>query len=215
MKQELKHTINEKGWAEIEDINSEDQLLSMALDLGTIVNHPNGEKISNVIPREKKDSLMGTFSNIFGFDSFPMHTDTAFWSTPAKYVILSAQDIYKAKTLIIHIKEIWEQLSEKEKSYAQQSIYLIKTIHGQHYSSFLFKVSGIEAFRHDPCTMIPFNNSAKELQKRLDNIIPSIIPYEVNWSGKKALIFDNWHTLHGRTSVDKNENRVIKRIYIN
>lgn len=212
---DYKHKISSKGWIEIENIHSNSELLSIATSLGHISPHPNGEKIASISPKPKSQSIAGTLSNRFGFGTFPMHTDTAFWPKPARYVLLSSTEPSNTKTLIFHIDNIWNQLSKYDTSLAKRAIFIVKTIHGQHYTSLEFKENGQMGFRYDPCTMFPCNTSAKKFQIIFENIIESIQPVEIDWSGNKALIFDNWCTLHARTSSKKNEMRILKRIYIN
>lgn len=207
--------INENGWAEVENIHSEIDLLNLAEKLGTIIKHPNDEKISYLTPKKKAIAVKGTFSNQFGFDRFPLHTDTAFWAIPARYVILNSVEVSNSNTQIVQFSEVWNQLSEVDKSYSRKAVFIIKTIHNQHYSSLIFRDNGIDGFRFDPCTMIPFNESAKKIYKILEGIINNVEVNEVQWTGNKALIFDNWKTLHGRSFINEKEQRIIRRIYLN
>lgn len=215
MKQKLKDIIDKKGWVEIADIHSDYQLMEIANKLGEIITHPNGEMISNISPKAKDTSMKGTFSNRFGFEEFPLHTDTAFWSTPVRFVLLSSENVSQTKTFILHKNQIWERLNESEKLTAKQAIYIVKTIHGQHYASLVFNDSGNSGLRYDPCTMIPVNKAAKEIHRKLNETLKDLSPYEIDWSGNKAIIFDNWSTLHGRSNANSKENRILKRIYIN
>lgn len=211
----IRNIISENGWTEVENILSENDLLDLAEKLGTVIKHPNGEKISYLTPKEKTRSVKGSLSNKFGFASFPLHTDTAFWSVPARYMILNSVETSSSNTQIVHFDEVWNQLSDKDKSHARKAVYIIKTIHGQHYASFIFRDKGIEGFRFDPCTMIPFNESAKALHNNLEGIINNVTVKEVQWTGNKALVLDNWKTLHGRSFINDVEQRIIRRIYIN
>ncbi|MEZ5029765.1 MAG: TauD/TfdA family dioxygenase [Saprospiraceae bacterium] len=215
MKQNLKDIIDKQGWIEITDIHSDNKLLDIANQLGEVIAHPNGEVISNISPKAKEASMNGTFSNRFGFEEFPLHTDTAFWSKPVRFVLLSSENVSQTKTLILHKNKIWERLNESDQVTAKQAVYIVKTIHGQHYASLLFNDSGNSGLRYDPCTMYPVNKAAKEIHQKINEILKDLSPYEIEWSGNKVIIFDNWSTLHGRSNANSKENRILKRIYIN
>lgn len=211
----LKEKVIDQGWFEIENILSNDDLLNLAMKLGEIMKHPNGELIAELQPKSKEKAVKDTLSHRHEYGSFPLHTDTAFWSKPARFVILSSKQLSTCSTVIIHQDDIWKRLNSEERKNAEKAIYVIKTPQGQHYCSLLFQEDGVKGFRYDPTTMIPVNKSAKLFQKMLDSIIPSIEPTQINWTGNKAVVFDNWRTLHGRNNADKTELRTIKRIYLN
>lgn len=207
--------ILQHGWVEIENISTEKTLTELASVVGNILVHPNGENIATLNPSQGQKSIKGTFSNTFGLQKFPLHTDTAFWSTPTRFVMLCSFKPSLCNTEIIHIDEIWQNLNSDDKSHAKKAVYMIKTIHGQHYSSVLFQNNGVEGFKYDPCSMFPINNSAKIFDKKLKSILNELKPMEINWTGNKVLIFDNWKTLHGRGEAKIENYREIKRIYLN
>lgn len=98
---------------------------------------------------------------------------------------------------------------------AHRAIYKIRTSEGSFFTSLIFRELGNQGIRYDPTCMIPANNSAKEIEKKLQEVFEMAKPDYVKWTGENVLIIDNWKTLHGRTNVNQEPNRVLKRIYIN
>jgi len=214
MNQKIIELINKQGWIELKNITSDEELITLAQSIGQIIKHPNGELIGSLKPKSGKDSIKGTFSNQYGYNSFPLHTDTAFWGKPARYILLSSKEISNCSTLIVSSSDIWENISDDDMKFAKQAIYLIKTIHGQFYSSLIFRENNIEGLRYDSTCMRPFNQSGKKIQESLELILSNIQPKKIDWTGNKTIIIDNWKILHGRTPIINNKNRELKRIYI-
>ncbi len=200
-------------WSEFENISSEVELLSLAAKIGEIVLHPNGQKIDNLTPNYGGNRIKGTFSNRFGLKEFPFHSDTAFWSIPARYLILSSFAKNDTSTFLVDNQIIFNQMSRVDLKNAANSIYLIKTIHGQIYSSVMFKKNGVTGFKYDPCCMVPINNSAILFQEKLEEVLLDVPRNNINWTGNKAVIIDNWKTLHGRGNIGGDLNRKLILLY--
>lgn len=207
--------LQKKGWLEIDDIESENDLISLASRLGNIIPHPNGETIFCLEPSDGKNSVKGTFSNVFGYSEFPLHTDTAFWEIPARHVILAMIDKSDCETHIINTSDVLSELDQEYLKYAKGSIYMIDTIEGKKYSSLYFRHESQVGFKYDPMCMIPFNSNAKIFHTKFTKILEKIEPESISWTGGKAIIMDNWATLHGRGTISLLEkNRKLLRIYI-
>ena len=206
--------LKEKGWTEIENISSDEDLIKIAKGLGQLTNHPNGQLIGKLKPKDGSNSIKGTFSNQYGYDAFPLHTDTAFWPKPVRYVLLGSKDKSICNSFIVSVSDIWKQMTEDDKKEARQAIYLIKTIHGKFYSSLLFRDSITEGLKYDPSCMQPLNKSAKKFQPKLEKALSEVNPKEIQWTGNKVVVIDNWRTLHGRRAAKADLKRELKRIYI-
>ena len=201
------------GFAIIEEIHSQDDLISLAKSIGKIMPHPNGKNVSILNSSNGENSLQGTFSHTYGLASFPFHTDTAFWALPARYVVMGMFTASTCTTNYVSINEIADCISGDLLTKAQKSLYLLKTIDGAKYTSAAFKNNDIWGIRFDPNIMTPVNKQAKKFHHELTEAIKNVGYKKINWTGNKAVVFDNWNYLHGRSAAN-GESRELHRIYL-
>ncbi|MCE7058156.1 TauD/TfdA family dioxygenase [Algoriphagus sp. AGSA1] len=201
-----------KGWTEVEGVTSDSDLLKIAGNIGQIRPHANNEIIFSLKPSNGANKLKETLSNKFGFNDFPLHTDTAFWTKPVRFILLSSYKSSKSPTIISSFDSIFRHLSLNDFKSAERAIFKVRTLHIQFYTSLIFKENGITGFKYDPNCMEPANYHGKRIVEIFNDISAETI--KVNWCGNKAVLIDNWKMLHGRNSVDPSENRELKRIYI-
>jgi len=202
------------GWFEIEDVTSKEYILEIATSLGSIRPHPNGEKLSILSPSHGEHSIKGTFSHRYGFSLFPLHTDTAFWSQPSRYIVIGMFMKSDSNTHLIQTSEVFSKLSTKSLNYAKSATYIIDTIEGKKYTSLLFSEFGENGFRFDPSCMKPINKAANYFHNEFCYLLENIKVNEIHWTGNKAVVIDNWKCLHGRGCVAEDEhNRELMRVY--
>jgi alpha-ketoglutarate-dependent taurine dioxygenase len=213
MTDQMLDKLESNGWLELENISSDHELIRISRTLGQIVLQGSDELIYKLNPNNGEKGIKGTFSNRFGYGYFPLHTDTAFWTIPVRYILLSATRISSCNTILTSASCLLDQLSVNERKEAERAIFKIKTIHSQFYSSLLFTENNIMGIKYDPTCMTPVNNCAKKFVKKMEEIKPNL--KEIKWSGNNAVIIDNWKALHGRGIASINETRELKRIYIN
>jgi len=203
------------GWVQIEGIESKNDLLSIAEILGTIKPHPNGDLIFCLTPSDGKTSVKGTFSNVFGYSDFPLHTDTAFWSIPARYLVLGMFNQSDCHTQVIRSSDVFNKLGSEISKLVKNSIYMINTLEGKKYASLYFKHKSQTGFKFDSNCMKPVNIAAKLFHSKMMGIFQNLEVTNISWSGNKAIILDNWVTLHGRETVPSTDiNRQLFRVYI-
>lgn len=210
-----KEILNKVGWLEFDGNSTNDELISLATSIGQIQRHPNGAEIFTLTAKDGLYSTKGTFSNKFGFGDFPLHTDTAFYIKPIRYMILSMNKPSEASTTLLSIKRLFEKLSPNDEYLASRAIYKVKTNEGSFYSSLFIENERNKSFRYDSTCMFPVNNAAKEFEIKLHEIFSQVELENINWNKPKTIIIDNWKVLHGRSRVKMDEHRELKRIYIN
>jgi len=204
----------ENGWIELEEVYSKDKLLSIARSLGNLHQHPNGEIIDTLYPTNGIKSFKGTFSNRFGYSSFPLHTDTAFWSRPSRYIVLGMLNQSNCTTYLINTKDIFKKLNKRARIAAKHSTYMINTFEGKKYTSVLFTYDKKIGFRYDPTCMVPINKDAKYFHNEFHDLLKDEKTQSIHWTGNKAVIIDNWILMHGRSKVSEHEHkRELIRIY--
>lgn len=176
-------------------------------------------KSSFIHPKSSTNDLKGkysTFSSIYGFDSFPLHTDTAFRKVPTRFLIMKSLHHSSTATVFFNFIDFYNNLSEKYKTYFNNAIFSIKSTDGSYYNS-LFLDKDKKFIRFDPLLMIPQNIAANHCLKILceqQNEKKNLL--KISWDGANILIIDNWKILHGREKVVELEYnfRKIKRIYV-
>lgn len=207
--------MDKKGVVEIESNSTDNELISIASAVGDIVEHPNGQTVFTLTPKTSKNTVKGTFSNRFGFNEFPIHTDTAFLPKPVRYVLFHTVGKSTCDTTLVNINQILDCLTSKELSLLERAVFVVKTNQTSFYASLFFGNNSKEGFRYDPTCMSPTNKSAKKIEPILQNVLAKIVPYNITWSGNKTVIIDNWKSLHGRSAIGNDTERQLKRIYIN
>jgi len=203
------------GFFEVNNISSSEDLSKLASSIGQIIPHPNGEKIYTLSPNTGEDAIKGTLSNRFGLSEFPLHSDTAFWSQPSRYIVMGMIKESSCDTQLISWNEIFSVLSPQAKNYAKNASYIIDTIDEKKYTSLFFSNNGERGLRFDPCCMKPANKAARKFHDEMLMIQQNLKPKKIIWSGKKAIVIDNWQYLHGRSIVSAHDKkRKLLRIYI-
>lgn len=206
--------LEEKGWVEINIKISDQELLCLAETFGEILPHPNGKIIDILVPKKAEQAIQNSFSHKFGFNSFPLHSDTAFWSIPARYVLLTSENISETATTITTFKQVIEKLNKQDLIDLEQAIYLVKTKNKTFFSKLKQKFGNQICYRYDSSTMKPLNKHALKIEERFNEIFELLNVTKINWNSNKIIIFDNWQTLHGRESIREDLDRKLKRIYI-
>jgi len=204
-----------KGYNSVENCTSLENFLAHARSLGEIIPHPNGELYDVVIANDGTNARNGSFSKNFGFQSFPLHTDTAFWAIPSRLLVMWSPNASSTSTTLLSWSKILEFLSEKEIKILNDSIFTMQTYEIAKYTAIKFIHSGVRGFRYDPNIMYPANKQSEEFVGIYREILRKVNMIDFNWSGSNALVIDNWSMLHGRNHIkDKNESRQIFRAYV-
>lgn len=203
------------GFLEIQSSSEDQELISIANQIGNIVDHPNRERVFTLKPKTKVGTVKGTFSNRFGHSEFPFHTDTAFILTPVRYLLFHNVEKSTCDTILISFQRIIDALTTKELENLERAIFLVKTNQISFYTSLLLKANDEIGIRYDQTCMFPSNKSAKFIEPIIQNILSACKPLSINWTGNKTVIIDNWKNLHGRKAIGTDTSRELKRIYIN
>lgn len=205
MSRELKSRISINGYVELFNIRSLEEAIAATSNLSDILTL-NGEVYQKLIPLDRNEAISRSFSSKYGYESFPLHTDTAFWITPARFVVFFMECISNTATNVLAIQDV-KRLIEFSRQY--NPIFTRKTTQGVIYSQPWTESYG-GRFVYDPCYMKPENKAAKYFMDLLDDL--SSNAQRICWSGEKVLILDNWHTLHGREKCDDMQ-RMLHRFY--
>jgi alpha-ketoglutarate-dependent taurine dioxygenase len=203
------------GWVEVDGIRSTEALLALAESIGKIIPHPDGNSLNLVKPKSYEKAIKGSFSNRYGYGDFPLHTDTAFWLQPARYIIMASLFESNVDTVVISLFQLLNMLSKNIKSLAKSAIFIVKTTETSYYTHINLGDELSDGIRFDPCCMFPANENARLLKEKIIEVSKNIETVKIRWSGNNAVIIDNWKALHGREAILKGfESRTLARIYV-
>jgi alpha-ketoglutarate-dependent taurine dioxygenase len=213
---EHREQLIQRGWATIVEAITEDDMLSVAWDLGQPTPSPTGELIKVLVPTLAADAPHQTLSSQYGTGSQPLHTDTAFWPVPVRYVVLSVRGDKRRATELLSFDDATSALGTSERSLVDRSVWRARPGVGNFYCSMRFQCDGTRGWRFDPITMVPINAAALTLQPALDHILRwHDQRMSISWTDISCIIIDNWRVLHARGAPPVNEgHRQLFRIYV-
>lgn len=204
-------SLHSTGWVAFGPESRQLPTLSLARALGEPIQSPSGELVRELVPKAPADANFGTFSYAYGKASFPLHTDTAFWPLPARYLVMRVTGDTRRPTLIAPIPL---PLSAATASNVQSSIWVVNGAR-PFYCSMQFRHHGNLGFRYDPMLMQPANESAAKVQPILSVLLAGLPCFALDWAAVGTVIVDNWRTLHGRGPEPLLEGkRVLERVYV-
>lgn len=195
----------------------EEELIAISKQIGIPVETRSGAKVvDHLSPKEEKDAHENSLSRNHGLNSFPLHTDTAYFKIPVRYILLYSINpgsgdrptyLYDAKNLFNHAKELRFELAN----------VLFKVINGRY--SFLTTIYNCDQSKHffrlDRDCMKATSSEGTELLTKINNLICPRDLYEVKWNIGDLLILDNWRFLHGRGDSKMIDNdRLLFRVSI-
>lgn len=205
MNYKLVTQLENEGYAELE-VQSVAELIVSTNFLGPLISEKH--EIETLEPRLKENVTSRSFSYHYGVGSFPLHTDTSFWILPARYIFFYSREKFDTSTTIL---SSIDTLTIFQDFYKENPIFASKKINGGVYETPWFGPDN-KYVKFDPCYMHAANSAANALAKALQERAHERIR-EITWSGNKALIVDNWRTLHGRSELKNVEARVLTRFY--
>ncbi|MDQ1109592.1 hypothetical protein QE424_002751 [Stenotrophomonas rhizophila] len=200
--------LRERGWIELEAFRTEEGMRRF----GESLSHLGVTSLERVLPRSKGSGRGHSFSHKHGLDRFPLHTDTTFWSEPARYILMQSDAGSSTPTLLFGKDQVAELLAQP---CAARAIFRSQRILGPVYSGVTGDSGGMPpwSIRFDPMHMTAANDAAKAFLKLVE--AGSDRTHQFCYTGTNSLLVDNWACLHGRGRVAAADvGRVLLRTYI-
>lgn len=200
--------LRECGWVELPLLESTECIMRLAESLA--VGEVTG--IQSLSPLHKGVGRGHSFSDAFGWERFPLHTDTSFWNEPARYVVMQSAVDSPTATLLLDRRKVEGLLMQPS---AARAIFRCRMKDGPIYSGLTQATKRMPswAIRYDPTHMVAANDAAKNFMALVDASL--IDAQEFHYSGENALLIDNWACLHGRGRVASSDrSRKLLRAYI-
>jgi len=204
-----------KGWTSVSGISSPERMIQLGKTLGTPVPSPNGELVKEIRITPAAEASPGSQSAIYNKGPFPLHTDTVFWPTPVRYVILRGYGDTRRPTTAMSFARLLQNHDKFFVKLSERSVWVAGPESKRFYCSLIFRHGDSIGWRYDADLMKPVNAAAKEVDRILRPMVKREDTDSVDWSENTAVIFSNWNALHGRGKEPENEgSRVIERLYV-
>jgi len=204
-----------RGWAIVEGIESSADLLELGMALGYPVPSPNGEMVKEIRITKEEKAMPGSQSALYGTGPFPLHTDTVFWPTPVRYVILRGYGDTRRPTTLMSFSEMLRRCGAGAAAMAANSIWTVREGSRRFFCSLKFRLGGLVGWRYDADLMSPANHAAIAIRQMFEPIAKGEVTDRIFWSGNTALVLSNWQVLHGRGPEPSDEGpRIVERLYV-
>lgn len=211
--------LQERGWLEVEEIHSPEQLLNLAEQLGQVVHQESRPVISALKPIPAEAAASATASHRYGTGEFPLHTDLAHWPTPARYLVMANLNVVsQTPTLLLDTKA--DRALEELRPLAKRAIWSISKARRAFACTIIFGQGKAEGLRWDENVMSPSNPAAEGLVNRLRSALrlsDRVNLPSIRWNHPgRALVVDNWRVLHARPAVPvADHTRTLHRVFVN
>jgi hypothetical protein len=181
--------------------------------LGTPVAGRGKAKIESISPRDQAGSRPSTLSRRFGYAALPLHSDTAHWTTPCRYVVLACAKPGRIETPTVLLDTKALTLTDDDRALAQSACFMVRNGRRSFYASIMNR--SLSLIRIDPGCMEPLDESAAVAMNIFSYEKCRHQTIEFHWKTGDVLIIDNWRLLHGRgNSTAADPDRHLVRIYV-
>jgi hypothetical protein len=208
--------IDEHGWASVPGIQDTSALIKLARSLGKPLRNGREQIVSELRVMPNAAARPFTLSSVFGTGSFPLHTDTAFWRVPARFLVMRANGDLRRSTTVCHIRALAALAGGELTEMMMKSIWTLRKAGGSRYCQMALSFRGrYLGYRYDGQCMAPANESARKVETYISAGVPTAAVHEIAWRSETAVVISNWQCLHGRGPEPPNEEqRILQRIYV-
>ena len=207
---------NETGYIFIPQYLPEESTLIVARRLGTILQFPGIEQIQILRPRLQAEAPPNIYSGNYGYNTFPLHTDLAHWCLPPRYLMLRCvSGVGDVATHLFDGKQLMTTFGEALlKRTLVQPRRPVK--HNRPLLRLLDERGGNAFLRWDSLFIQAATSTSAVTCQRIGKYLETVKPLEIVLINPgDTLLINNWHVLHGRSSVSPGgDSRKIERAYI-
>ncbi len=189
------------------------QIAAVAESLGEILPGRGRQRVEHIIPQNTASAFDGSLSQKYGLAPLPLHTDTAHWSVPCRYLVMACFSPGPEPTPTILLDSRAVALSESESAACVSAVFLIRNGRASFYSSILSKDRPF--IRFDRGCMVPLSSEGSDAEDVFGYNRNVSKIYRHDWCRGDVLVFDNWRMLHGR-GIDREtvQGRVLLRAMV-
>lgn len=80
------HEVRDVGYVHLAAYEPSKSTEEVVYSLGTPLSLGTGSLVHQLTPKPEERSTPNTYSGIFGYDQFPLHTDLAHWRLPPRFL---------------------------------------------------------------------------------------------------------------------------------
>lgn len=209
----IKQKLHQHGFVVFDADNTDDCLLELSNKIGKVVPGDKGDLVQTLMAQDKGGGSYGSFTYSVGYGAFPWHTDTAYWDSPVRYLMLTSEKPSTCATLARTFDSLAANI-EDFMYLAERSVFMLDIPGKRRMLTPVVKKTGLIGYRFDFHIYKPMNKEAIRLSdlmlEQLHNDSQRVI-----WTGHNVLLLDNWLVVHSRECAINDRSRSLKRIYIN
>jgi hypothetical protein len=193
------NTLQKDGWV-ILDCPADGDLCSflsgISGQLGMPVPGRKGNVLEKLRPVSNESAHPQSLSNKYGLGAFPLHSDTAHWPVPCRYIMLGCEEPGQIPSPTVLLDTNRLDLSGAEMSCIKTASFFVKNGGKSFYSSIRSKDRPF--FRFDPGCMYPVSVDGEKAMSAMLSERHAGMMMEVPWKKNRVVVIDNWRMLHGR-----------------
>ena len=160
----------ERGLASVKGIDDGKSLLELAKSLGNPIRNHRGEFMRELRVMPRTVARPNTLSATFGTGRFPLHTDTALWTVPARFLVMRAIGDTRRSTTVCPFGKLFALAGERLTTAIRKSIWTLKGETASIYCEMAFRTPNhCCGFRYDRQCMAPANPAAQEVAEYLSS----------------------------------------------
>jgi hypothetical protein len=205
-----------RGWCEFQasdTVSLSEELLDIAKELGHPVALRNSiGPVQQLVPTAKPQ-FKNSLSSKYKEGEFPLHIDTAHWTTPCRYIVLGClkQGESQRKTNLVIFDEM--QISDEERLLLMTEPFRIVNGRQSFYGTIL--AENRPFLRYDPGCMAPTNLRGEIALSVFASFRTKDANISIDWVDGKIVVIDNWRVMHGRgTGSGHGAERIISRVLV-
>ncbi len=206
---DLRSKVRSDGWATTHiAVHRSD--MGAALDditslFGECIPHSTRGVTEILSPKQSNQCNPSSLSGKYGLSAFPLHTDTAHWVTPCRYIVLACLEPGESGTDTVLLDMASAVLTAEEIALATFAPFVVKNGPRSFYSTILS--SSREFIRLDRGCMEPTNAGGNKALALFDRERWNSQLVRISWRMGDVLILNNWRVLHGRDSIESTADR--------
>lgn len=189
------------GWISGEADDTDETRLSAAVlgiasGLGEVIPGRGRQLVERIVPQSAVSSYRGSLSSLHGLAPLPVHTDTAHWPVPCRYLIMACVNPgpLPVPTVLLDTRAI--RLTREQRDASLSAVFLIRNGRKSFYGTissvgrpFIRFDLGCMEGQSDACCTAVSGYTGRAATSRTTSC---------EWTPGKLLVIDNWRMLHGR-----------------
>jgi len=212
------HKLDSDGWCVtvVGDVQTVSALTEhvrvVGRNLGELVPGRFRQLVEHVIPQAEEVAYAGSLSSVYGLNAIPLHTDTAHWPTPCRYLVIACAETGPMPAPTVLLDSRCVALSDYEMTACQCAPFLIRNGRRSFYGA--IKESGREFIRFDQGCMSPLSLQGQAAMLAFSAEHHEYALHSHDWKPGEILIIDNWRVLHGRGGERTSPGRILLRAMV-